>query len=163
MKPDEHDDIFEVLLEAGVHEGYPSERRKLVSVLMTADITAAQVRTLIEWKARTGGKAGSLAKLLTDTKAAKEAIRDIEAVAAKRGGPKAAAGQSGQAQPMPREDWREADLARRVRARVDSDRRALADVAAEFGLTPDDARRLLDVGRELCLAFVKNKPLTAAV
>lgn len=53
------DDLIDALAEAGVHEGFPFEQRRLASQLMSDGITAAAVQSLAAQVARSCRRPGS--------------------------------------------------------------------------------------------------------
>lgn len=159
-------ELLEALADYGVHEGFPQARRQLAADLMGAGFTAQDIERLGDWqlrqKARNQGAA--LAAVLADPSLARERLADIEFVAQRRAQKAGkAAVQPGEAQwarPVPPEDWREADLARRIAGSVDGDRHKLADACREFGITEERGQQLLIIGRQMTM--VDGKPRRAS-
>lgn len=142
------DDLSDELASYGVHEGYPTQRQDLAKELHTRGVGPADIEVLADFVMRKNPRtspdrrAAKLAAILADSEDCARKLADVAYVRDK-------VATRDVFVPEADEEFDEADRAIRVAARVDSDRRRLDDVAAEFGLDPGMAAHLLNIGREL--------------
>ena len=152
------DEIEDALLVAGVHDGFPVERRALAGSLLAdgvgpadVDLLCAHVRDTVD-----GVPAANrvLAALLSNPNERKARLVDLRRCAAIRArtGERAFGDAYAVPAPLPQEDrgqWEQDRRCRVAYCRAVSDRVDLAAVAAEIGVSIEDLAVMIERGRVL--------------
>lgn len=170
------DAILDELLVAGVHVGFPDERVELAERLAVDGVGAQDVRVLAQHCAETvqdgpGAVARVLASILTDRAKRDARLADLRAVLgakARRACQDSRAPGDAPVRPFagPTEGedpmvWEHDRMCRIAWCRVNSDRRPVAEVAAELGVKVGTITAMLDRGRVLSESpIVKPAPGT---
>lgn len=145
-----------VLASYGLHSGYPAQRRALAESLVTGGYSASDVDLLVSWATdkNPDGWEAQVRKILEDPEELDLRLTDIRFCAGEQSHrllnrPAFQPNADSRVGPSNPDTWTEQDIARRITARVDSDRQPLLNVARQFDVEEKEAKRLLEVGRKL--------------